>query len=205
MPRDPRHYYYARGEYLTAARQFERARRRGGARPEGDPAAVPARPRAPRRPRGGLADACSRECSSRIPVRRGAARARRAMALQGKAERAAAIYREIAEHGTADPLTPLWRSPSSMRVADALGRPADARSAAATLAREYPQSSEAAAARERLRHETPAAEPAPRPAPAGRKASGPRRLRRPRPWSRAPAPGRRRRSLPRRRPPLTRR
>ena len=95
------------------------------------------------------------------------------------------IYRDIAGQA-ADPLTPLALA-QLMRVADALGRSADARAAAAALAREYPQSSEAAAARERLRRETPAGEPPPRPAPAGRKDGAPAKT--PPPTTAAPRAG----------------
>ncbi len=162
------HYYYARGEYVTAARQFERAA-----------GAVAPGPGLTRRQclrgraflgarEGGLAARVFEGVLKQDPrsseAQLGLADA---MALQGKAERAADIYRDIAAHGTADAYTPLALA-QLMWVADALGRPADARAAAATLARDYPQSSEAAAARDRLRREAPRDEPAPSPAAPAR-------------------------------------
>jgi Tfp pilus assembly protein PilF len=166
------HYYYARGEYVTAARQFERA--------AAEAAGAPVRSRRQcLRGRallgageGGLA---ARVFEGLLKQDPGSSEARLGLAdalvLQGKTERAADIYGDIVSRGAADPATPLALA-QLMRTADTLGRHADARAAAAALAADFPQSSEAAAARDRLRRERSSDEPAPRrPPPPGRSGS----------------------------------
>ncbi len=155
------HYHYARGEYLTAAKQFERAA-----------AAAPSESeRTARQLLRGRALLGAREGSlaARVyeSVLKGdptSAEARLGLAdalfLDGKAERAADIYRELSADGPDEPLTPLALA-QLVRASDQLGRPADARAAARKLATEYPHSSEAAVARDRLRREAEATQVAP--------------------------------------------
>ncbi len=145
--------HYARGEYLTAAKNYEHAAERS----TDDPA------RARRKllrgrallgaGEGGLAARVFEDVLKSAPASSEAKLGLAdALMLQGRTERAVAGYSDIAERGVRDPLAPIALA-QLIRANDALGRHDEARSAARRLAAEYPQSSEAAGARDRLRRD----------------------------------------------------